>query len=569
MKVKPTSLGLPVYLVVAATFAQSALVQAQAIQFNRAYVCEKERIVVFRCRKDSDMPGFPPTRPEEDYCHVEYPDRPLRGGFTQFATVLRSDVIKQLTSCGAFAQAEKEALANATIPSTADGNYELGNRQMKAKLYEEAIASFKRSIAIIPMSAAYNDMAQCYAKLDHYPEAIAAMKQAIAIKPDNMTARLNLGLLYSDAGQHENAVTALADYLKRQPADGEAYYHLGYSYFKLNRRPEALAATREAVRLEPRNGKYLFNLGSLLSMVGQKDEALKVYDTLKLIDAPKANELLKELMKIPTATSSSTTTATKPAAPKPAATVTNGTNGGQPQQTVSPNLVQQAANYRVSMEKADLCASLYEADKFSEAIAACNESLRLNPKNALAWRNLALSSGALDKWADAENAWNQYFLNADKKTDVTEALIDYGDAKLNLKKYDAAIKVYQYGLNRKPKNDIASQFYDRIGYTYYKMDQYDKAEAPLLTAIKIDPLNVDARCDLGKVYILMNRYEEAVAELKEAVNVERTNAQAHFYLGIAYVDLKRKADATREYNILTKLDPERAAKLKNLILQMK
>ena len=53
-----------------------------------------ERVMVTRCRKDSDQPGLPPTKPEQDYCQVSYPDRPKRGGFEASGVELRGYLIK-------------------------------------------------------------------------------------------------------------------------------------------------------------------------------------------------------------------------------------------------------------------------------------------------------------------------------------------------------------------------------------------------------------------------------------------------------------------------------------------
>ena len=74
----------------------------QTLRYNFQYACNGERIVVNRCRKDSDQPGFPPTQANQDYCLVIYPDRPKQGGFTVQTTELRSDLITKLQACGAL-----------------------------------------------------------------------------------------------------------------------------------------------------------------------------------------------------------------------------------------------------------------------------------------------------------------------------------------------------------------------------------------------------------------------------------------------------------------------------------
>lgn len=75
---------------------------ASTLNYRSAYLCNREHIVVDHCRHDSDTPQFPPTKPENDYCQVYYPDRPKQGGFEAMGTVLRGDLIKTLGACGAF-----------------------------------------------------------------------------------------------------------------------------------------------------------------------------------------------------------------------------------------------------------------------------------------------------------------------------------------------------------------------------------------------------------------------------------------------------------------------------------
>jgi hypothetical protein len=69
------------------------------LEYNVYYLCNGERVMVTRCRKDSDQQGFPPTQPNQDYCQVSYPDRPKRGGFDASGVELRGDLIKKLQEC--------------------------------------------------------------------------------------------------------------------------------------------------------------------------------------------------------------------------------------------------------------------------------------------------------------------------------------------------------------------------------------------------------------------------------------------------------------------------------------
>ena len=270
----------------------------QSLRYKYQYICNNEHIVIDHCRNDPGGAGFFPVPENENYCLVYYPDRPRTGGFTVQKAELRSDIVKNLTACGALAKAEQKDLAEANIPTTADGNYELGNRQMKAKLYEEAIVSFKRSIAIIPMSAAYADMGSCYAKLDRYEEAIAAEKHAIRLKPDNAIAMYNLGAMYIDGKQPANAVPVLLEARKLLPKDALIANHLGIAYYMLKKYPEALVQVRDAVDLDPKGTDQRLNLGVVYLVTGRKDLAMQQYQMLRSLDPKKADELYQEILSV-------------------------------------------------------------------------------------------------------------------------------------------------------------------------------------------------------------------------------------------------------------------------------
>ncbi|MEP6912817.1 MAG: hypothetical protein ABI923_08690 [bacterium] len=89
----------------------------QTLRYNFGYICNGEWVVISRCRKDSDQPGFPPTLPDKDYCQIYYPDRPKRDGFDASATELRGDLIKKLQACGALNTDRQKAQGDNQVQS--------------------------------------------------------------------------------------------------------------------------------------------------------------------------------------------------------------------------------------------------------------------------------------------------------------------------------------------------------------------------------------------------------------------------------------------------------------------
>jgi len=69
-------------------WAQSLINGAQ-LQYNYAYHCNGERVIVAHCRDDSD----------QSYCQVVYPDRPEVNGNQVAPVEMRGDIVAKLDAC--------------------------------------------------------------------------------------------------------------------------------------------------------------------------------------------------------------------------------------------------------------------------------------------------------------------------------------------------------------------------------------------------------------------------------------------------------------------------------------
>lgn len=81
-------------------FVTGLIAQAPPFKYNVEYVCNKERVVVRYCRRDSDKPGWPATTDADNYCQVEYLDRPTNlPNVPLFKAQLQTELAVQLSSC--------------------------------------------------------------------------------------------------------------------------------------------------------------------------------------------------------------------------------------------------------------------------------------------------------------------------------------------------------------------------------------------------------------------------------------------------------------------------------------
>src|SRR4030095_14572560 len=168
----------------------SKLLEAQTLRYNYRYMCKGERIIVVRCRKDSDQPGFDPTPPEKDYCAVVYPDRPKQGGIQVETVELRAEVMKTLQACDAFGSGvsrptdSRTPTTTTTTSSSAPGSAEYylgeGVKYRNAKEFTKAIGALKRAIALNPsLTRAHFNLGFCYYMLDQNQEALLAFQETV------------------------------------------------------------------------------------------------------------------------------------------------------------------------------------------------------------------------------------------------------------------------------------------------------------------------------------------------------------------------------------------------------
>src|SRR5215470_19732189 len=139
------------------------------------------------------------------------------------------------------AQKELQA-AIAAAPSAPQPHYLLGLAAKTQNRPEEAIASFKKVLAVDPNDVGANvNLGQLYSQQRKYPEAIAALRLAVAAEPYNATALYNLGTALIRSGQRDEGQRVIAQFQElRQRGSGTT---LGNNYLEQGRYAEAIGST--------------------------------------------------------------------------------------------------------------------------------------------------------------------------------------------------------------------------------------------------------------------------------------------------------------------------------------
>jgi len=285
---------------IAALACAPATLQAAdaALVYNKTYQCGKEIIQVSRCRRDSDTPDMPATVDADNFCQVYYLDRPKNGiGGTAFGIELRSELEQRLRGCGALAggiavaASPRATTAPAPVASTpanskqqaAAAEYEAGLAAYKANDYQRAIESYRKSIAIQPMSLACDALGTTYLALNRHAEAEAAYRQAISLKADNSNALAGLGMTLQATGRAADAIAPLVEATRLAPKEAGFWNALGNAYYSAKNLADAVRAYQQAVSLLPTEAVYRGNLGDALRRTGKPDQALvELNESLRL-----------------------------------------------------------------------------------------------------------------------------------------------------------------------------------------------------------------------------------------------------------------------------------------------
>lgn len=105
--------------------------------------------------------------------------------------------------------------------------------------------------------------------------AIAAYGKAIEADPDRLDARINLGLMLHQTGQHAQAEQAYRTALEHCGEDALLFYNLAALLEDLGRKPEAVTAYESALRTDPEMADAHFNLALLYEQTGKPQDAIR------------------------------------------------------------------------------------------------------------------------------------------------------------------------------------------------------------------------------------------------------------------------------------------------------
>jgi formylglycine-generating enzyme required for sulfatase activity/Tfp pilus assembly protein PilF len=205
----------------------------------------------------------------------------------------------------------------------------------------------------------------------------------------------------------------------------------------------------------------------------------------------------------------------------------------------------------------------FKEGQFGAAAEAYAQATKLDPYNALYFRNLGASLLNLKRFDDSVNAWERA-----TQLDVNDAQghIGLGRAFTLSKKYDKAFQELEYAL-RLDSNGFAA--HEAMWAYHDDLKDNTKALADAERLVSIDPRSSRARHHLGATYSKLGRHQDCIDTFQEAIRLQPAFYGFYTWIVSSYLEMGKKDDATRVADSLQQVSPEWAKRLHDQINDFK
>jgi tetratricopeptide (TPR) repeat protein len=192
---------------------------------------------------------------------------------------------------------------------------------------------------------------------------------------------------------------------------------------------------------------------------------------------------------------------------------------------------------------------LRNRQRYSEALAAYNQALKVSGSYAEAWYGRCYALTNLQRPIEALSACDKA-LNL--KPNYAEAWHRRGYALDDLERYSDALEAYDKALQIKPDYDTA---WHNRGFTLQKLGRYKEALASYNKSLQFDPNDAVTWQERGWLLDDLQRYQEALASFDKALALNPKCENAWRNRGLTLRKLGRYQEALVSYNKSLEIDP--------------
>jgi tetratricopeptide (TPR) repeat protein len=419
----------------------------------------------------------------------------------------------------AGAQQTLQALAVAH-PGVAKAQFSLGSFYARRGLFAEAADAYQACLKIDPADdEARLAMVKALLALDRHNEALDALRGR---REDFDTLLLRGGALRG-LGEDERAVADLSRAVQLKPDDYDARYNLGFVLFRLGKAREAKEQLERATQIRPNSTEAHYRLGLVLKNL---NESARANEELRQFEQKKKEDL---------------------------------------QQTISATAL---TSGNEMLRKGNL----------SGAVNRYQEAIRLDPKNALAYYDLALAQARLGEHSAEEQSLRKAI---ELNPNLALARNQLGLILLGKGKTQEARREFEAGFTADPR---CAECQSNLGVLYGLNGDARRAEELFRGALEVDPQYGEAHLNLGLMLARKNQFADAEKELlmvpptvrsltglgmvqtklgkpdavetfRQVVSLNPNSAEARLNLGIALADSEKLEAALAEFTEAVRLAP--------------
>ena len=140
----------------------------------------------------------------------------------------------------------------------AEVSFQDGTRLIQQGKLDQAVAEFKKAIAINPNSAQFHlGLGSAYLSLGQTEEAIREYEQSLQIRPNAPEAQFYLGIAWNRQGATDNAIAAYQEAIRLKPDLVPAYFDLGVLYLNTQHASSAEQLFQQLLKAKPFGESHL------------------------------------------------------------------------------------------------------------------------------------------------------------------------------------------------------------------------------------------------------------------------------------------------------------------------
>ncbi|MEB3355534.1 MAG: serine/threonine-protein kinase [Synechococcales bacterium] len=258
-----------------------------------------------------------------------------------------------------------------------------------------------------------------------FQRAIPCYEKVLQAVPDDYFAWFKLAMALENVQRHVDAIACYDRVVQLQPEDYLAWFKRGKALEHLQRYEESLASYDRVVQIQPRNYWVWHERGMVLEALKRNEDAISAFDRAVQLkpDFQLAIEHRKRLLR-----------------------------------------------------QSKQVSRLYDLHHYDEAIASCNQAIRDQPDNVMAWLMRGMAFENANQYAEAIRSYQQVIR---LQRDDHLAWFKCGTLLEKLERYPDAAKAYQEVTRLQPDNYWAWYDWGRVSETLHDYEQaltaYDRA----------------------------------------------------------------------------------------------